>query len=204
MLSRAFSKIWILVILIILVGGGILFWQYFLMVEEVEAPGTETPEAPEEKEETARLTLESLENAEYYFALYDKRVRLINGLHGEEEITDEDGYTYIFSAGMVKDRVAFGDLNNDGREDVAVIIYSTGGGSGLFYELAAVIDENGSPCHLTSKYLGDRIRVNSVAIRDSIITLEMIIHDLGDAFCCPTLHKVSQYKLFENELLELE
>lgn len=203
MLSRAFSKIWILVMVIILVGGGILFWQYFLIVEEVEAPETETPEIPEEKEETVKLTLESLENAEYYFALYDRRARLINGLREEEEIVDEDGFSYLFSAGMVKDGVAFGDLDNDEEEDAAVTIYSAGGGSGLFYELAVMISENGNPYHLTSKYLGDRIRVNSVAIRDGIITIDMIIHDIGDAARCPTLHKVSQYKLFENDLLEL-
>ena len=118
-------------------------------------------------------------------------------------MVDEGGFPYVFSAGMVKDEVAFGDLNNDEKEDAAVIIYSAGGGSGLFYELAVMINQNGNPYHLTSEYLGDRIRINSVAIRDGIITLDMIIHDLGDAACCPTLYKVFQYKLSEDELLEI-
>ena len=202
MLTRAFSKIWIIIVILII--GGILVWQYFRTGEadKVEVPEIEIIELPEE--EAVKLTLESLENAEYYFALYDKRTRLIGGQHGEEEIIDEDGYRYIFSAGIVSDKAAFGDLDNDGKEDAAVIIYSTGGRSGLFYELAIMINEDGNPYYLTSKYLGDRIEVNSVNIQDGIITLERIIHDLGDAACCPTLHKVSQYKLFENELLELE
>jgi len=203
MLTRAFSKIWVLAIVIFLVGGGILLWQYFWMAEEVEAPGAEAPEAPRNREETAKLTLELLENTEYYFALYDKKARLTDGQYGEEEIVDEDGFTYIFSAGIASDKVAFGDLDNNGKEDAAVIIYSAGGASGLFYELAVVINENGSPYHLTSEYLGDRIRINSINIREDIITLDMIIHDVGDSACCPTLHKVSQYKLSEDELLEI-
>ena len=203
MLTRAFSKIWI--IIVILIVGGILLWQYFgtRETDEIEPPEIEITELPKE-EETTKLTLEILENTEYYFPLYDKKAHLVDGLHGEEEITDESGYTYIFSAGMFSDKVAFGDLDNDEKEDPAVIVYSTGGRSGLFYELVVMINENGNPYYLTSKYLGDRIRVNSVNIQGSIITLEMIIHDVGDAACCPTLHKVSQYKLLENELLELE
>lgn len=203
MLTRAFSKIWIIIVILII--GGIFLWQYFGTGEtdETESPGIEITELPKEEEAT-KLTLEMLENAEYYFPLYDKRARLINGLHEEEEITDESGYTYIFSAGIVSDKVAFGDLDNDEKEDAAVVLYSTGGRSGLFYELVVMINENGNPYYLTSKYLGDRITVNSVNIQDGMITLEMIIHDIGDAACCPTLHKVSQYKLLENELLELE
>ncbi|KPJ72985.1 hypothetical protein AMJ48_02790 [Parcubacteria bacterium DG_74_1] len=204
MLTQAFSKIWLIILIVII--GGFLVWQHFRTedTEMIETPEIKLTESSKEEEEVVKLTLESLENAEYYFALFEKRARLIDGLHGEEEIFDKDGFPYLFSAGMVKDKVAFGDLNNDEKEDATVIIYSTGGRSGLFYELAVMINENGSPYHLSSKYLGDRIRVNSVSIQDGIITLERIIHDVGDAACCPTLHKVSQYKLFENELLELE
>ena len=201
-MNQSFSKIWIIIIILII--GGILAWQYFGMVEEVEAPGMEATEHSKEEKEFAKLTLEALENAEYYFALYDKKARLVNGLYGEEEIIDEDGFRYIFSAGIVDDKIAFGDLNYNGKEDAAVIIYSAGGGNGVFYELAAMINENGSPYHLTSEYLGDRIRVNSIAVKESVIILDMIIHDLGDAACCPTLDKVFQYKLFEDELLEVE
>lgn len=201
-MNQAFSKIWIIVI--VLVIGGILAWQYFWMVEEVEAPETEVAELPKEEEEVVKLTLEALENAEYYYALYDKKTRLISGQHDEEEVIDEDGFRYIFSAGIVSDKVAFGDLNYNGKEDAAVIIYSAGGGSGIFYELAVIINENGSPYHLTSKYLGDRIRVNSIAVKEGVIILDMVVHDLGDAACCPTLDKVFQYKLFEDELLEVE
>jgi hypothetical protein len=203
MSKKTSFKIWILAIAVILIGGGILFWQYFLTVEEVEAPGAEISEIPREKEEFKRLTLESLENAEYYFALYKKKAYLAGGIHEEEEMVDEGGFSYIFSAGMIEDVMAFGDLDNDGKEDAVVIIYSTGGGSGLFYELAVMMNKDGIPHHLTSEYLGDRVKVNSIAIRDGIITLDMIIHDVGDAACCPTLYKIFQYKLSEEELLKI-
>ena len=200
-MNQSFSKIWI--IIIILIVGGILAWQYFWVVEKAEAPQTEVIESAKEKEEFAKLTLEALENAEYYFALYDKKTRLIGGRHDEEEIIDEDGYSYIFSAGIISDKVVFGDLNYDEKEDAIVILYSEGGGSGFFYELAVIINENGSPYHLTSKYLGDRVRINSLSVKEDIITLDVITHDTGDAACCPTLHRTFQYKLFEDELLEI-
>lgn len=196
-------KLWIIVV--ILIVGGILVWQYFKTaeLETIEAPETEMAESSKEKQEPVKLTLEMLKNAEYYFALYEVKARLIAGQHEEEELVDKEDYRYIFSAGLVEDKVAFGDLNNDGKEDAAVIVFSAGGGSGVFYELAVMTNENGNPYHLTSKYLGDRVKINSITVKDGIITLEMVVHDLGDASCCPTLHKVSQYKLSGEELLEI-
>ena len=192
-------------VIIILVVAGIFAWGYFDIFEseKAEKPEIEVLESEKEKEEPVSLTLAAIKNAEYYFPLYERKVRLIAGQHEEEEVVDEEDFRYFFSAGIVENRVAFGDLNNNGKEDAAVVVFSTGGGSGVFYELAVVMNQNGNPYYLTSEYLGDRVRVNSLDIKDEIIIVNMLIHDVDDAACCPTLYKVFQYKLSGNELVEI-
>jgi len=201
---RGKIKVWIIIIFLVI--AGIFAWGYFDIFEseKTEAPEIKILEAPEkEKEEPVKLTLAAIKNAEYYFPLYERKVRLIAGQHEEEEVVDEGGFRYFFSAGIIEDKLAFGDLNYNGKEDAAVIVYSTGGGSGVFYELAVMMNQEGSPYHITSEYLGDRIKVNSVNIKEGVIILDMLIHDVDDAACCPTLYKIFQYKLFGNELLEI-
>lgn len=202
--NRAFSKIWIIIIFLVLVG--ILFWGYFDIFESEKTEESEikVSEVQEKKaEEPVKLTLAQIKNTEYYFPLYQKKVSLIAGQHEEEEVVDEEGFRYFFSAGIIEDKLAFGDLNYNGKEDAAVIVYSTGGGSGFFYELAVLMNQDGSPYYLTSEYLGDRVRINSVEIRDSIIIIDLLVHDVDDAACCPTIHRIFQYKLSGNELLKI-
>ena len=44
MRNQSFSKIWIVIILVILIGGGIFAWQYFRVSEEKIVPGEEVIE----------------------------------------------------------------------------------------------------------------------------------------------------------------
>lgn len=81
---------------------------------------------------------------------------------------------------------AFGDLDGDGAEDAAVILATNSGGSGTFYELAVVSNQNGEPVHLTSTPLGDRIRLNSLAIENGQIVVDYIGPGPNDPACCPT------------------
>jgi len=201
--NRAFSKIWFIIIFFVI--AGILAWHYLDIFESEKTGELEIKvlESEEEEKEPIKLTLAEIENAEYYFGLYDKQVRLVSGHHEEEEIVDESGFRYFFSAGIVEDKIAFGDLNYNGKEDAAIIVYSTGGGSGIFYELAVIINQNGNPYHLTSEELGDRVKVNFINIKEGIIIINMLIHDVADAACCPTLYKTFQYRLSGNELLEI-
>ncbi len=65
MTNQSFSKIWIVVILIILVGGGILAWQYWAVPKE-EMPEVKTPEEIIE-DETADW--DTYRNEEYGFEI---------------------------------------------------------------------------------------------------------------------------------------
>ncbi len=154
------------------------------------------------KKEKEILTLDALKNAEYCCFWYSKvgKIRLKNGVY-------EEHYAYtasVFHVGIYKDKVAFGDLNNDGREDAVVVIDSYAGGSGHFYELAIMINQNGIPKYLAGKKLGDRVIVNSVIINKAgKIIVDMIAHGPNDAMCCPTVRKIIEYKLYGHTLIEL-
>jgi hypothetical protein len=157
-------------------------------------------EKVEEKVEDEKLTLEELKNAEYYIITYDRTVQLKDGKYFKPWLP---GSTTGLEVGISENKITFGDLNGDRKEDAAVIVRSTGGGSGVFYELAIMINKDGKPIYLTSKFLGDRIIINSLVIESGIITLDMTVHGPGDALCCPTLKESVKYKLSENKIIEI-
>ena len=47
--------------------------------------------------------------------------------------------------------LAFGDLNGDGVEDAVVVLVTNPGGTGRFYDLAPVLNQNGTPKIKTEK-----------------------------------------------------
>lgn len=174
----------IVVVLAAIVGGGISAYQYWwVLKEKIEAPAE------------TKLIINDLKNAEYYFLSYNKRIQLTNGQY-------EDWPSRI-TAGIYNDKIAFGDLNNDGKKDAVVIVTINGGGSGDFRELAIIVNQDGNPTYLVSKELGDRVIINSVSIQSGIITINMITHGPNDAMCCPTKEELIKYKLSGNQLLEV-
>jgi len=181
-MNCAFSKILILIILVILTGGGIFAWQYF--------------GAPKEK---TQLSIEQIKNTEIYSDAFKEKVQLVDGRY---ERSYPEGVSELYVV-MSDDKFVFGDLDNDGLEDVAVIAYWSGGGSGTWRELTVLKNEMGHPLFITSKDLGDRTIINSLTIDSGVITIDMTVHGPGDAMCCPTLKKVAKYKLAGTELVEI-
>jgi hypothetical protein len=198
------------VILAVIVGGGILVYLRYFEKEiisltkfpEIKKPEKIETEKPKiEEEKMPELTIESLRNTEYYSLFLNKKIKLTNGIYSEPP--PEPEMASHCEVEIYKDKIALGDLNNDGKDDAAVILDSTCGGSGLFRELAIVINRNGKPYYLTSKNLGDRVIINSVGIQKGEIILDMILHGPNDAMCCPSLHKIFKYKVIGNQILEI-
>jgi hypothetical protein len=159
--------------------------------------GAEEP-APQEEIDT-ELTLEELRNTEYFAVEYDEKVQLKDGSYFKPWQPDSASG---LSVAIYDNKIAFGDLDNDGKEDAAVILSTSGGGSGSFRSLVIMLNRNGKPWYLTEKSLGDRVVVNAITIESGIITLDMIVHAPGDGLCCPSLEKISNFRLFNNQLLE--
>ncbi len=137
------------------------------------------------------LTRDALRNAEYQ--IYGEGVRLSDGFLARKLEIGQESW-------QLHDPIAFGDLNGDGVADAAVVLSYNGGGSGTFYGLLAVLNENGVPVHVASTELGDRIRLNSLAIAADVITVKMVAHGPNDGLCCPTIDTVATFRLNGNAL----
>ncbi len=97
-------------------------------------------------------------------------------------------------------QMAFGDLNGDGSEDAVVVLVTQPGGSGSFYDLAAVLNEGGEPVNVAIAFLGDRAKLNGLSIADGQIAVDMVIQGPNDPMCCPT-HRVTQTYALEGDQL---
>ncbi|OGC78328.1 MAG: hypothetical protein A2Z27_04090 [candidate division Zixibacteria bacterium RBG_16_50_21] len=149
------------------------------------------------------LTIDVLKNATYKVLTDSKDtslVELVNGEFRQKEWPPENpDYPYIV---RLTDWVRFADLNGDSIDDVAVIYYWSGGGSGSFYWLGAVLNQDGKPEHVSSAHLGDRVHIDSLVINSGEIFLEMTPWDQIEAACCPTSQVERNYKLIDRELIE--
>jgi heat shock protein HslJ len=97
--------------------------------------------------------------------------------------------------------VVFGDLDGDGVSDAAVVLVTDPGGSGTFFELAAVVNRDGNPEHVATTFLGDRAQIEALSIEAGQIVVEMITHGPDDPMCCPTQQVVQTYTLQGDELV---
>ena len=98
------------------------------------------------------------------------------------------------------DQRAFGKL--DGKEAGAVIVVTDPGGSGSFYDLALLVKKPQGWMNQEVVFLGDRIKIHSLAVVNDEITVDMSNHGPADAMCCPTRHVVQRYALQENRLVK--
>jgi len=147
------------------------------------------------------LTLEALKNAEYQSEWPAEGVaQLVDGEYEEEIVPGAASKIIIV---FYPEMYAFGDLDGDGVEDAAVVLATSGGGSGTFISLEAVINDNGTPNHVATAFLGDRVQINSVAIEAGVITVDMVTHGPEDPLCCPTLEVTQRYELQGDELVQL-
>ena len=147
------------------------------------------------------LTLEALKNAAYLSEWpADGVAQLVDGEYEEEIVPGAASKLVIV---FYPDMYAFGDLDGDGVEDAAVVLATSGGGSGTFISLEAVINDEGTPHHVATAFLGDRVEINSVAIESGEITVDMVTHGPDDPLCCPTLEVTQEYELQGDTLVEL-
>ncbi|MBD2021681.1 hypothetical protein H6F43_15990 [Leptolyngbya sp. FACHB-36] len=119
------------------------------------------------------LTLQKLKNTEYY-VVADSPAPLKNGKYQDKRRS--------FSLGDV---VAYGDLNRDGIKDAVTTLDIAIGGRTFTY-LASVLNQNGSPKNVSSEFLGERVKVKTLAANAGKITVKMDKYAPGDAACCPS------------------
>lgn len=167
----------------------------FLSLTSLVSCGQKTPEPP------PPLTVEMLKNAEYQSEWPAEGVAELKDGEYQEEIVPGAASKLIIV--VYPDMHAFGDLNGDGVDDAGVVLATSGGGSGTFISLEAVINDKGTPKHVASAPLGDRAQIKSVAIESGEITVDMVTHGPEDPMCCPTLEVTQKYELQGDALVQL-
>ncbi|HRW09314.1 MAG TPA: hypothetical protein P5121_29640, partial [Caldilineaceae bacterium] len=157
-------------------------------------------QAQDESEEPT-ISFETLSNLTYFneYSAEDQ-VTLENGQYEEEDPASAGDGLLVTLTGYV----AYGDLNGDAVEDAAVVLESNTTGTGRFYNLAVVIDEDGTLTNVATTLLGDRVELNDITIVDGQIVVDMVTQGPGDAQCCPTLAVEDLYALEDGELLLVE
>jgi hypothetical protein len=150
------------------------------------------------KKAGSSLTLETLANMAYQ-SEWPKggTAQLVDGEYREKY---DQGSASELVIGLT-DISAFGDLNGDGAEDATVILYANPGGSGTFFYLAAVINQNGDPVNVANGFLGDRVKVKTISIQEGDIVVDLMTHGQDDALCCPTQPALWRYALEGNSLI---
>lgn len=145
------------------------------------------------------LTLDQLMNAEYLSEFTaSQKAKLTNGRY-EEALAP--GSVSKISVAFVPQQFALGDLNSDGADDAVVFLAANTGGSGMFISINAVLNDKGVPRAVSYLGIGDRVQIKAVAIKDGVITVNVVRHGPNDPMCCPTQEATLKYRLQADKLV---
>ena len=70
------------------------------------------------------------------------------------------------------------------------------------YSEEAAPGSDGELVDIANMNLGDRVQINSLAIEDGKIVVDIVTHGADDPMCCPTQEVVKRYEL-QDELVEV-
>jgi len=141
----------------------------------------------------------TVNNFRYYLEFEKKHVRLKNGRFKQGSTPDD-------FLNVVLDGHLIGDLDNNGTDDAVAVLASNTMGSGVFFELTALVADMESDVvrQTHSVILGDRIKVNAIGMESGQITLDLTVHKPEDPSCCPSQKIKKRFILIENRLVEVQ
>src|SRR5256885_668211 len=147
--------------------------------------------------ESKQLTWQSLLNATYATSVTPRGAALHDGTFEAEAAPGSASKVIV----RLADIAAFGDLDGNLAPDAAVVLVSSGGGSGTFVELAAVRNEHGTAHPVSTVLLGDRILVREVRIGGRRILVRLRVRGATDPFSLRTREISRHYVLDGNSLV---
>ncbi|MGI9592266.1 MAG: META domain-containing protein [Myxococcota bacterium] len=87
---------------------------------------------------------------------------------------------------LTRKGIARGDLDGDGRDEAAVLLLESAGGSALNTWLAIVAEREGTARNVATMLLGDRIQIMRFAVADRRVVVEAVVAGADEPLCCPT------------------
>lgn len=151
---------------------------------------------PDDQSARASLTADLLKNAEYQSEwTKSRKAPLTQGAYTESIVPGAASKIVV----RLHPRVAFG-YTDEGQPFSAVIVYTSAGGSGTFYELCVLTRQGGQAVQVSATELGDRVRIESLAVDDGEIFIRMVTHGPDDPMCCPTQRVRQGYQLVGDQI----
>lgn len=98
---------------------------------------------------------------------------------------------------------AIGDLNNDGKNDIAFLLTQETGGSGIFYYVAVALGTNNGYTGLNAVLLGDRIAPQSTEIKDGKVIVNYAVRNVDEPMTTKPSIGVSTYLFLEDNILKI-
>ena len=110
----------------------------------------------------------------------------------------------LASLGFLDDLRLSGDLDGDGQNELALLLWDDPGGSGTFVYLNVIrTDNQGNPQALFA-LVGDRVQVLDARIDNGTLLLEVIQPGEQEPACCGSQKVLRRWKLEDGQLVELQ
>ena len=87
---------------------------------------------------------------------------------------------------LARNGIVRGDLDGDGRDEAAVLLLASSGGTGLFHHVAVVATGDDGPANVATTLLGDRFQIMRFAVEKGRVVVEAVVAGPDDPMCCPT------------------
>jgi len=140
------------------------------------------------------LTVNDFKNYAITSLLLDMPIQLKDGIY-------ESGSGANYELLQLMNEAAFDDLNGDGNEDAALLLAESGGGSGVFVYLVAMVKQAEGYSQSIPLLIDDRPQINSVSIENNKIQVDALIHGMADAMANPTMAVKQEYQLMHSKLI---
>jgi hypothetical protein len=148
-------------------------------------------------------TVAKLGALEYTLSAFDgARVRLVGGRY--DAPPDAPSAEVLVASSELHPLSGIGDLDHDGSPDAVVVLLSSGGGSGTFFELVVVLNTAQGLTPLPSVTLGDRIDLRRLEVRGGAVSVEFLMAGPDDAMCCPRTPAQRAFRVEGGQLVPID
>jgi len=156
---------------------------------------SEAPPAPQ-----AAANAPGAENASFRgLEGFPDPVRLEDGAwEGEPYVDGGSSYPAVY---LSKHLTTRGDLDDDGRDEIAAVLVTTTGGTASLFHLVLLRETDSGLEHFATRFLGDRIRIRSLDIRDGGIDVVSIEAGEDDPLCCPTRRVARRFLVRDDSIV---
>lgn len=135
------------------------------------------------------------------FIFDDLKITLENGT-AETTLPDNGALSQTTT---LTDKIAYGDLNRDNKEDAAALFVQEGAGTGIFMYVAAYVSGTVKYNGSNAIFIGDRLIPQNISINNEVIKVTYLDRKEGEPFTAtPTEENTKSFIFVNGELKELK